>query len=165
MLLVVAAFQTIRDFFGTNWRVDFQGINVADAAAGAGGDVTISVGQDILLAAEITERPIDPHRIIATFNTKIAPKGIRDYLFFAPLTDLADDVLVLARQYFAQGHEVNFLVVRDWIIALLSTVGSEGRKTFNQRFMELLDTQDIPRALKVAWNDQVDRLLTPPAGH
>ncbi len=70
VVIVVATFRTIKDFFGTEWVIDFQGINVADRPTGAGGDVTISDGGRILMAAEITERPVGRPRVLATFNTK-----------------------------------------------------------------------------------------------
>ncbi|MCL4460055.1 MAG: restriction endonuclease, SacI family [Chloroflexi bacterium] len=82
VILVEAAFEAIRDSFGLSWQIESQGINVADRPSGAGGDVTIKSGDTILLAAEITERPVDKSRVVATFNTKIAPQGIEDYLFF-----------------------------------------------------------------------------------
>ena len=69
VVIVVATFRTIKDFFGTEWVIDFQGINVADRPTGAGGDVTISDGGRILMAAEITERPVGRPRVLATFNT------------------------------------------------------------------------------------------------
>src|SRR5712692_8947844 len=56
VLLVVAAFSTIKEFLSLDWDIVFQGINVADAAAGAGGDITITSGGRLLLAAEVTER-------------------------------------------------------------------------------------------------------------
>ena len=159
LLLVVAAFTTVKEVFGLKWNVASQGINVADAAAGAGGDVTITEDRRTLLAAEITERPVDRNRVVSTFNTKIAPQGIADYLFFVPMTDLPEEVRNQARQYFAQGHELNFLAVKEWIVMLLATTGTRGRIIFNQTFMELLDGTDIPRSVKMGWNAQVDRLL------
>ena len=163
VLLVTAAFSTIKDFFGLDWNVTAQGINVADAAAGVGGDVTITQGGRILLAAEITERTLDRNRVVSTFNTKIAPHGIEDYLFFVPLENLHEEVRSQARQYFAQGPEVNFLDLKDWILMSLATMGVRGRRIFNEKFMQLLDAGDVPRTVKMGWNEQVNRLLTPPA--
>lgn len=34
-----------------------------------------------------------------------------------------------------------------------------GRRVFTERFIELLGTKGVPSALRVAWNDQLDRLL------
>jgi SacI restriction endonuclease len=159
VLLVVAAFYAIRDFFGLNWVVEYQGINVADAAAGAGGDITISSGDRFVFAAEVTERPLDRDRVVATFNTKIAPKGIEDYLFFVPIPQLTDAARAQARKYFAQGHEVNFLGVRDWIMMSLATMGARGRNLFNRHLMDLLEAADTPKSVKMGWNTQVDQLL------
>lgn len=158
-LLTVAAFRTIRDFFGADWVVDFQEINVADAAAGAGGDITVTSGGRVLLAAEITERPLERSRVVATFNTKIAPNAIEDYLFFVHLAHLDEGARAQAQQYFAQGHEVNFLEIKDWIVMSLATMGTRGRAIFNGRLMELLDAPDVPQLLKMAWNTQIDRLV------
>ncbi len=159
VLLVVSAFRTIRDFYSLGWKIEFQGINVSDAASSAGGDITISSGGRTLLAAEVTERPLDRNRIVSTFNTKIAPYGIEDYLFFVSLSSLDPSARLQAAQYFAQGHEVNFLEVKEWIVQSLATMGRKGRTIFNEALMELLDAPDIPRSLKMAWNTQVDRLL------
>jgi hypothetical protein len=148
VLLVLAAFRAIRDFFGVDWTVEFQGINVADAAAGAGGDITVRSGERVLLAAEITERPVDRNRVVATFNTKIAPSAIEDYLFLVRLADLDEAARAQARHYFAQGHEVNFLDIKDWILMSLATMGTRGRALFNRNLMELLDEPDVPRPLK-----------------
>jgi hypothetical protein len=159
VLLILAAFQAIRDFFAVDWTVEFQGINVADAAAGASGDITLRSGERVLLAAEITERPVDRSRVVATFSTKIAPNAIEDYLFFVRFADLDEAARTQTRQYFAQGHEVNFLEIKDWILMSLATMGTRGRTEFNQHLMELLDAPDIPQSLKMAWNAQVNRLV------
>jgi hypothetical protein len=91
VLMVVAAFSAMKDFFNLDWAIEYQGINVADAAAGAGGDITISRVGQVLLAAEVTERPIDKDRVAATFHTKIAPSGIEDYLFFVRVAGVAPE--------------------------------------------------------------------------
>jgi hypothetical protein len=102
---------------------------------------------------------------MTTFDTKIAPQEIDDYLFFVPMADLAEEVRSQARQYFAQGREVNFLGVKDWILMSLATMGSKGRAIFNGQLMELLDAPEIPSSLKLAWNARVAELLTEPATH
>lgn len=91
VLLVVATFNTIKEFIQLDWDITWQGINVADTASGAGGDITISRAGQTLLAAEVTERPVDKTRVDATFSTKIAPYGIEDYLFFVNLSRLAPE--------------------------------------------------------------------------
>jgi hypothetical protein len=160
VLLVVATFQTIKDFFNLDWAISYQGINVADAAAGAGGDISISSVGRVLMAAEVTERPLDRSRVVATFNTKIAPAGIEDYLFFTKLSGIAPNAKQQANQYFSQGHEVNFLEIKDWILSLLATMGRKGRTLYNQKLLQLLEQDDVPTTLKVTWNEQISNLTS-----
>ena len=63
------------------------------------------------------------------------------------------------RRYFAQGHELNFVVIQDWAEVVLATIGSTGRVLFIQRMADLLDTADVPAALKVAWNESVNAVV------
>ncbi len=159
VLLVVATFETISRVFALEWIVASQGINVADAASGAGGDITIRKDGETLLAVEVTERQVDRARVVQTFNTKIAPRGIQDYLFLVKEGAALDQAKEQAERYFAQGHEVNFVVVKEWILNCLATMGREGRTTFNDVLMATLEAGGVPKALRVAWNDQVNALL------
>lgn len=159
VVLVVAAFQTIKEHFRLNWEVSFQGINVADSAGGAGGDITIKQAGRVVLAAEVTERLVNKARVVQTFNTKIAVAGLEEYLFFILPEGVAHEAEEQAHQYFGQGHEVNFLVIKDWLHMVLGTTGRPGRAIFNAKLMELLEGAETPKGLKVAWNIQVSRLL------
>jgi len=160
VMLVLATFQTIKDYFNLDWSIASQGINVADSASGAGGDITISSGDQILLAAEVTEREVDRNRVLATFQTKITMAGIEDYLFFVRASNYTPEAKPLAHQYFSQGHEVNFLDIKTWILITLATVGSQGRRIFNQHITALLNAPDVPRILKVNWNQQISTLIS-----
>jgi SacI-like restriction endonuclease len=157
VILVEAAFITITDTYDLNWRIEVQGINVADSAGGAGGDITIRKGDQIILTAEVTERSVNRSRVMATFQTKIAIGGIVDYLFLLT-SPVGEEAIQQARQYFSQGHEINFVEIKNWIKAVLATVGIKGRGIFNRVLVERLDAADIPPALKVAWNEQVARI-------
>lgn len=159
VLLIVATFQAIQAVFELNWEIAWQGINVADVASGAGGDITISSRGQVLMAAEVTERSVDRARVVATFTTKIAPSGIEDYLFFTLPERITADARQQAHQYFSQGHEVNFLEIKEWIIAVLATIGARGREIFNKKFLDLLDSPEVPSALKMKWNEQVNRVI------
>ena len=159
VLLVVATFRTIKNFFNLDWAIEHQEINVADTAAGAGGDITIRRAGEVLMAAEVTERPVDRTRVVATFNTKIAPHGIEDYLFFVKVSGVSEDARRQAHQYFSQGHEVSFLEIKDWILMSVATVGAKGRAIFNRVLLELLDDPELPRSLKMAWNAQIEGII------
>ena len=153
MFLIVAAFKAIKDVFQLDWEIEYQGINVADQASGAGGDVTIKKGGEIVLAAEITERSVDKSRVISTFDTKIAPNAIEDYLFFIKDRENASAAFEQARRYFSQGHEVNFLEIKNWIVTMLSVLRKKGRNTFMKEMVSSLDAIETPTSLKIAWNE------------
>lgn len=161
VMLVRAVFETLNAYFDRHWTIDAQAINEADAPTGASGDITVRDGERIVFAAEVTERPLDSHRVATTFNTKISPQGIGEYLFFIKPGALASDARVLAQQYFAQGHEVNFLEIKNWATTLLASMGTQGREIFNQRLLLAFDDEETPRTLKVAWNRCIAALVRP----
>lgn len=148
VLLVVATFLAVKQTLQLDWDIQWQGINVADTASGAGGDITITSQGEVLLSAEVTERVLDRPRIVATFNSKISPAGVEDYLFFVRPSAPTDEARQQARQYFAQGHEVNFLDTRGWILTVLATLGHRGRSAFNKTLVELLSAAEIPAQSK-----------------
>lgn len=160
VFLVVATFAAIRARFGLSWDVRVQGINVADSASGAGGDVTVVEDGRIVLAAEVTERRVDKSRVVATFDTKIAPASIEDYLFVVKDNDDIAAAMDQARRYFSQGYEVNFVEIKRWICAVLAVLGAKGRTAFVHEFANCLSGEDVPVALKQAWNDIVLRLTS-----
>jgi len=163
VVLVLSAFKTIKKHYKLAWQISSQEINVADASSGAGGDITIAEGQTVLMAAEVTERAVDRSRVVATFNTKIAPTGIADYLFLLKDAAVSDDVREQARQYFAQGHDVNFLEIKEWILMTLGTLGREGRERFIDEAAEQIAAEKMPRAVKVHWNEALAQLTAPQA--
>jgi hypothetical protein len=160
VLLAVAMFKTLCQYFNLDWEIQWQGINVADKASGAGGDITIRRAGQVLLAIEVTERPIDCSRVVSTFQTKISPQAIQDYLFLLTKHFPDDDARSMALRYFAQGHDVSFLQVKPWLIHLLGTIGARGRQEFTNRFLELLDSPEVPAWLKVRWNQLVERIVS-----
>ena len=159
VFMVEATFTAIRDAFGLDWDIVVQGINVADGASGAGGDIEIKRRGGVILAVEITERVIDKHRVQTTFQTKIAPKGIEDYLFL--VTDNPEDEAIhQARQYFSQGHEVNFVDIQTYILMMLVSIGNEGRDCFNRILTKRISKIDTPATLKVTWNDHISKITS-----
>ncbi|MFH1560521.1 MAG: hypothetical protein ABID84_03830 [Chloroflexota bacterium] len=162
VILLVATFRAINGYFGKDWVIEMQGINEADRPGGAGGDITIRSDGQTVLVAEVTERPVDLHRVVQTFQTKIAPQGIEEYLFFVRPQAATQEARQQAHQYFAQGHAVNFLEIKVWMLMALATIGSRGRQLFTQSALDLLGADDLPRTVKVAWNTQMERLVAPP---
>jgi SacI restriction endonuclease len=155
VLLVTAMFQTMRDCYGLDWEIEWQGINVADRASGVGGDVTIRRDGKAILAIEITERAIDRARVVSTFNTKISPASLDDYIFVSAGAPPTDDARDAARRYFAAGHDINFIEIQNWIISIMTTIGPKCRARFSGNLLTLLGGKGIPASVKVAWNDQI----------
>jgi hypothetical protein len=148
-------FTALRGIYNLPWEIEAQGINVADAASGAGGDVTISVEGKTLVAVEVTERTIDESRVRSTFRTKILPNKIEDYLFLFSGEKPSEQARTRATSYFAQGHEVNFVALQRWIMTFLTILGSDGRGVFTDCIIQALDSNEVPASIQVAWNDIV----------
>jgi len=160
VLLVVAMLRTIKTCYNLNWEIEFQGINVSDSAAGAGGDITVRSLGETVLAIEVTERPINKSRVVSTFNTKVVRAGIQDYLFVFSSAVPTEDARNAARAYFSQGHEVNFVQAKDWMVNNLATIGAKCRSKFTKELLTLLDGRDVPAAVKISWNDIVRKLVS-----
>ena len=160
VFVVVATLRAMKAAFALDWDIQHQGINVADSAKEEPGDIKISRGGSVIIAAEVTLRVVDKARVVSTFTTKIVPAGVEDYIFFVKFRNTGADpeALKQAQQYFAQGHEVNFLDIQAWALHALSTIGKAGRFAFNLEMIKLLDSNDVPRKMKVGWNDQIQKL-------
>jgi SacI restriction endonuclease len=159
VLLTVAMLQALKQCFVLAWTIEWQGINVADRASGAGGDVTVRKDGELHFAIEITERPIDRSRVVSTFNTKIGPGGISDYLFIFAHAQPSPEARQYAEVLFSQGHDVNFVEIKPWLINNLATLGGVCRTVFTKEFLGLLGNDSVPATLKVKWNDLVKQLL------
>lgn len=159
VILVLAMVETIIARFSLGWTVDFQGINVADSASGVPGDITVGENGLILLGIEVTERPVERSRLAATFTDKIAARGLSDYVFLVHLAQIADETKQQVDRYFAQGYDVNFVDIREWVVHNLVTVGVAGRRHFQDRILHHLSQEQIPKALRVSWNVEVEKLL------
>ena len=160
VLLVVAMLRTIKACYSLSWDITYQVINVSDRAAGVGGDVTIAISGKTVLAIEVTERPIEKSRVISTFNTKVVLSGVQDYLFVYSDAKPSDDARKAARTYFSQGHEINFVQVKSWLVNNLATLGAKCRGVFTREILALLDTREVPARIKLAWNDLVQDGVT-----
>lgn len=157
-LIGVALLQTLSAAFGLKWNIEWQGINVADKASGAVGDITVKSEGKVITGLEVTERLIDEVRVSATFNEKIAPNKLEDYLFILT-KEPSQDARDIARKFFGMGHEVNFVQVDAWAYHVLSIVGPGGRSIFQKQMIALLSAVDVPADLKVAWNKAIAKAI------
>ncbi len=156
--VVLATVRAIQKTLNLDWAIEHQGINVADLARGVGGDITIRRGEEVVLVIEVTERPVDTSRLATTFRTKIAP-GHADYLFVVHLDQVNREALAQAQRYFAQGYEVDFVDLRQWSSDILATLGSRGRKCFQAEMLGLLSAPEVPGAVRVMWNEELQKVL------
>jgi hypothetical protein len=157
-LLATAMFQTIGECHALGWEVEFQGINVADKVSGAVGDIAIRKGGALVLGVEVTERPIDQARVTLTFNQKVSPSGLADYLFITTAKP-EEEALAAARRYTSVGHEMNFVPLAGWLVHNLATVGPVCRSLYQAKMIELLGAQGVPAEIRVAWNDKMDEAI------
>lgn len=164
MMLSIALLRTVRDCFDLKWEIEHQGINVADKASGAVGDITVKLEGKVLLAVEVTERKIDNDRVASVFEEKIGPASLPDYLFVFTNIEPTTAAKAAARSYFSIGHEVNFVSVSQWIDHVLATVGTNCRNIFKSHMSVLLADLETPKALRVAWNECLKQVVaTPPS--
>lgn len=150
--LVLAMVETIVSRFSVPWEIVFQGINVADKASGAGGDIMVREQGKTVLTIEVTERPVDAARVQATFTDKISPSMLSDYVFLVHMQRVGDEAKRQAERYFTHGYDVNLVDIKDWLVHSLVTVGVKGRKQYQERVVHHLSGSQVPKTLKVAWN-------------
>lgn len=157
MMFTIAMIKTIKECYNLPWAISWQGINVADRALDESGDITVRVGEEIFLAIEVTEREIGQDRVTSTFNTKILRNGIEDYLFIYSTATPTEGALRVSQAYFAQGHDINFYQIRDWLVHNMSVMGSRCRTVFIDEVVRLLGERGTPARVKIAWNEIVRR--------
>ncbi|MGH9783475.1 MAG: restriction endonuclease, SacI family [Terriglobia bacterium] len=165
-MLATAMFQTINECYNLGWDVDFQGINVADKASGAVGDIAIKKHGVVLIGVEVTERTVDQGRVTLIFDQKVSPSGLNDYLFVTTTTPDAG-ANEAARNYTGVGHEMNFVDLEPWLRNNLATIGQPCRAIFQSKMIDLLTKQGVPADLRVAWNSKMDSAIagSDPATH
>ena len=95
-------------------------------------------------------------RVAATFEQKIAPNMLEDYLFVTT-TQPETDAVQAAHNYTGVGHEINFVQLQPWLINNLATIGPRCRGIFQTRMLTLLESQNAD--LKVIWNEMMDAAI------
>jgi hypothetical protein len=159
LLLTIALFRTINEQNKCGWDVIHQGINSADGATGAAGDISIMKNDILYKAIEVTERPINRTRVVTTFDTKISINNAKDYLFVYTSTTPDESVYEVSRTYFAQGFDINFIRLQNLLISVLLVGNDETRVIFTNQMIDLLDRNDVPSSIKTAWNDSLQRVI------
>lgn len=161
VVFTVAMLKAISRTFDLGWEIDYAGVNVADAPSGRGGDITVKQADRIVVTLEVTERDVDKARVSSTFQEKIAPAHLTEYLFVTHTQNLSEEAKHMVSHYFAQGYEVNFVDIREWLVNCLATVGAGGREIFQKAVIELLESGDAPAFLSQWWNEEINSVVGP----
>jgi hypothetical protein len=159
VLVTVAFFQMLNEYYSLAWDIYWQGINVADNATGSEGDVTIKKAGETILAIEITERPIDHRRIVSTFNTKIIHNDVKEYLFIYTNAEPDDTARQATKNLFSQGYDINFANIIELITNNFYVLSSRAREIFTNKILSLLDNIDVPALVKMTWNECIKNIL------
>ena len=102
---------------------------------------------------------------VVGFIDKASNKKLHDIIYyhlyrFIRLREKSQIELIHPKRYFSQGYEVNFVEIKFWVCAVLTVLGVKGRTAFMDEFIHNLSAEDVPVALKQAWNDVVLRLTS-----
>lgn len=155
LFAVAAALQGLGSSQTVPWEVSVQGINEADAASGAGGDITVTILEQCLFSVEVTERKVTSHRVETTYWTKVKPNNVNRYLFISS-SDVSPDVRAKANQY--QHCSFYFLKTRDWLIDTLAVMDGKSHGVFNVALESQIRADSTPKAVRLAWNSTVRQI-------
>ena len=143
LAVATALLRTIGTAFGVFSHVEGQGINEADAAGGAPGDVLCYCHDDpdqLCLVVEVKDIDLTlAHVQSSTRKAKQADVGLTNLLFAVPAVRISDreSIAALTRREWAAGlnvytagviplMEATFMLLRDgWRIDLLRAIGAE----------------------------------------
>jgi hypothetical protein len=102
---------------------------------------------------------VDAARVRATFAVKIAPSGLTEFVFGIHSQRLDPEASQLVERYFAQGYDVNFVDIQEWLFNNLGAVGVRGRQLFQEGIRHPLGGVGIPKALKQFWSEKIGKLV------
>lgn len=154
-LLTVAMLETRNQRFNLEWNIGWQDINVSDRAAHVAGDITVRQNEQTIFGLEVTERSLESQRVRDVFETKMSIHQIPDYLFVVTASSIDEQIQKEVVKYFHQNYDINILELRPWIRHLLSIAGAAGRQMFVDKFIELIDRNNISSVIKTAWNEAI----------
>lgn len=159
VLISVAFYQMLNEYYQLSWEINWQGINVSDQSTGSEGDIIIKANKETICAIEVTERLIDKKRIVSTFNTKILRGNVKEYLFIYTQTEPDRTAMDAAGKLFSQGYDVNFASIVDLIVNNFAVQRPEARSIFTNKMISLLDSIEIPSSVKLAWNECIKNVI------
>jgi hypothetical protein len=74
-------------------------------------------------------------------------------------TEPDDTARQAARNLFSQGYEINFANVVELITNNFLSLPANAREIYTDKMLALLDSKEVPAAVKVKWNESVKSVL------
>ena len=151
MIVATALMRTLGEAFSIFTRVESQGLNEADAASGAPGDVScFGADEALVLAVEVKGHNLTYVELGSTILSARAA-GVENILFATPGIASADteDIENRIGEEFASGSNVHQISINDLARATFSLLGEDWRVRFIRAICDELDARST---------DPVDRV-------
>ena len=161
LVVVAALLRVFAKATGSFERVTRQGINEADAASNAPGDVLcFRAGESLpALAVEVKDRALTLLELNATIQ-KARETRTTEILFAAdsPATSEQADIESRIRQEWGQGTNIYHVEIADLIHAVFPLLGSDARVDFLREIGNDFDANAIQPAIRTSWADILRRI-------
>ena len=153
MIVTTALMRTLGEAFSIFTRVESQGLNEADAASGAPGDVScFGAGEELVLAVEVKGHDLTYVELGATILSARST-GVTNILFATPGIATADREAIATRiaDEFASGSNVHQISINDLVRTTFSLLGEDWRVIFIRAICDELDARSTNPADRVGF--------------
>ena len=153
MIVATALMRTLGEAFSIFTRVESQGLNEADTASGAPGDVLcFGTDEELALAVEVKGHDLTYVELGATI-LKARSSGVENILFASPGIASADREAIETRinNEFASGSNVHQISINDLVRATFSLLGEDWRVQFIEAICDELDSRSTDPADRVGF--------------
>ena len=153
MIVATALMRTLGEAFSIFTRVESQGLNEADAASGAPGDVScFGADEELALAVEVKGHDLTYVELGATILSARST-GVENILFATPGIASADREEIEKRtdDEFASGSNVHQISINDLARATFSLLGEDWRVQFIKEICDELDARSTDPADRVTF--------------
>ena len=151
MIVATALMRTLGEAFSIFTRVESQGLNEADAASGAPGDVScFGAGEELVLAVEVKGHDLTYVELGATILSARST-GVQNILFATPGIASVDreDIERRIDDEFASGSNVHQISINELARAAFSLLGEDWRVRFVRAICDELDARSTDPADRV----------------
>ena len=159
LIAATALFRIIGGRFSLFDSVSRQGINEADSATGASGDIQCSRGDppEMVLSVEVKDRALTLVELNSSI-TKARQAGVTELLFAAPALAQADEANAEKRihEEWAQGTNVYRLSLAELLRVALALAGEEARVILFREIGNEINATATQPALRTRWAEILD---------